>query len=253
MDAGLELTVLTLFPDLVQQYFATSIMARSVERGIVSFSIVDVRQFATDRHRSADDAPYGGGAGMVLLGEPLAAALESVDAAAKHVIYPSPAGLPYRQRDAERLASRQELVVICGRYEGIDQRVIDRYVDEEISIGDYVLSSGEVAAMAIVDSIFRLRGGAIREESTREESFSDGLLEYPHFTRPLEFAGRGVPPPLVSGHHARIEEWRMRQRLKRTASRRPDLIAGRTLTSAERTVAWQWIEKETDDERDPGN
>lgn len=217
-------TVLTLFPELVESYFRSSVMAKAVERGLVGYQTVNIRDFATDKHRTCDDAPYGGGAGMVLKAQPLARALDSVNARDKWVVYPSPAGRRFNQAAAERLAGVREIVLICGRYEGIDQRIIDLYVHEELSIGDYVISSGEVASMVIIDSVYRLLSGVIAEGSLREESHVGGLLEYPQYTRPEVFRGRRVPDVLLSGHHEKIEAWRQDQSRERTRDRRPDLL-----------------------------
>ncbi len=219
----MKLTVLSLFPSIVRAYFESSIMAKAIERGIITYAAVDIRDFAFDVHRTCDDAPYGGGAGMVLKAEPLAAALDSLDAAGKRTVYPSPSGRLFSQSYAEALAKDDELVFICGRYEGIDQRIIDAYVDDEISVGDYVMSSGELAALVIIDTMYRLVDGVIRGESLEEESFTDGLLEYPHYTRPAEFRGMKVPDVLLSGHHAEIERWRYRKRIEKTMKNRPDL------------------------------
>lgn len=220
----MKFTVLTLFPEILDGFFSSSIMAKSIDKGRISYDSIDFREFAFDKHRTCDDAPYGGGAGMVLKPEPLAAALESVDARNKRVVYPSPSGVPLNQSYAEELAGEKELVFICGRYEGIDQRIIDRYVDDEICIGDYVISSGEVAALVIIDAVYRLIDGVINEESLLEESFSNGLLEYPHYTRPYEFSGMKVPDMLLSGNHAEIEKWRSIKRLEKTIKNRPELL-----------------------------
>jgi len=217
-------TILTLFPEIIEQYFNSSIMAKAVERGVVEMQVVDFRDFATDRHRTCDDAPYGGGAGMVIKPEPLAAALDSVGARQKRVVYPSPSGKLFHQGYAEQLSKDEELIFICGRYEGIDQRIIDMYVDDEICIGSYVMSSGELASLVIIDTVYRLVDGVIRKESLDEESFSDGLLEYPHYTRPAEFQGHKVPDILLSGNHAEIEKWRYAQRVEKTERFRPDLL-----------------------------
>ncbi|TVQ39252.1 MAG: tRNA (guanosine(37)-N1)-methyltransferase TrmD [Spirochaetaceae bacterium] len=219
----MRFTLLTLFPEPIDAYFASSIMARAVQKGLVQYRCVNIRDFALDTHRTCDDAPYGGGAGMVLKAEPLAAALDSVGAAGLHTIYPTPAGRSLTTALVEQLGAHEELVLICGRYEGIDQRVIDLYVDDEISIGDYVLSSGELAALVIVDVLYRHLDGVITRESLQEESFQDGLLEYPHYTRPEVFRSRGVPEVLLSGHHERIREWRTQQRIDKTRRARPDL------------------------------
>ena len=185
---------------------------------------------------------------MVLLAEPLAAALDSVDAKARHVVFPTPSGVPFRQDDALRLSEKEGLVLICGRYEGIDQRIVDEYVHEELTIGDYVLSSGELAAMVIIDAVYRLRDGMLRRESVQEDSFQDGLLEYPHYTRPETFRSRSVPEILLSGHHARIARWRRDQQLMRTAINRPDLLQHVQLDEAERKMTESIRKKGRDDE-----
>ena len=217
-------TILSLFPDILDGFFTNSIMAKSVEKGDISYKLIDFREFSKDKHRTCDDAPYGGGAGMVIKPEPLAHALEEVGAENKRVIYLSPSGKPFNQKYAEELSVEKELVFICGRYEGIDQRIIDRYVDDEICIGDYVISSGEVAALVVVDAVYRLIAGVINEESLNEESFSNGLLEYPHYTRPYEYCGMTVPDILLSGNHSEIAKWRLIKRLEKTLEYRPDLI-----------------------------
>ncbi len=219
----MKLTVLTLFPEIVEAYFSASIMARAVERGLIEARIVNIRDFATDRHRTCDDAPYGGGPGMVMKPEPVARALDSVNASETRTIYPTPSGRLFSQACAESFAKESELVIICGRYEGIDQRIIDLFVDDEVSIGDYVLSSGEIAGLTIIDAVYRLVDGVIRKESLSQESHAAGLLEYPHYTRPEEFRGLGVPDILLSGHHARIEQWRYERMLEKTKTVRPDL------------------------------
>ena len=220
----MKFEVLSLFPEIIDSFFTSSIMAKAVEKGIIDYSSVNIRDFATDRHKTCDDAPYGGGAGMVLKPEPLAAALNSVDGKRKRVIYPSPSGIAFDQNQAKRLSGYDELVFICGRYEGIDQRIIDLYVDEEISIGDYVISSGEISTLVIIDAIYRLLEGVISGESLVEESFTDGLLEYPHYTRPFDFHGMTVPEVLISGHHSKINEWRKNERIRKTRKNRPDII-----------------------------
>ncbi len=220
----MKITVLSLFPEIIDSFFTSSIMAKAVEKGLVEYSLVNIRDFARDRHRTCDDAPYGGGAGMVLKPEPLALALDSVEGSLKRVIFPSPSGLVFDQKQAERLAQYEELVFICGRYEGIDQRIIDMYVDEEISIGDYVISSGEISTLVIIDSVYRLLEGVISEDSLLEESFTDGRLEYPHYTRPSSFRGMKVPDVLLSGNHAKISEWREKEGLLKTKKNRPDII-----------------------------
>ncbi len=220
----MKIKVLSLFPEIIEGFFTSSIMARAVEKGIIDYSSVNIRDFAFDKHRSCDDSPYGGGAGMVLKVEPLAGALDSVDAHRKRVIYPSPSGTLFSQEEAERLSEYEELVFICGRYEGVDQRIIDMYVDEEISIGDYVISSGEVSTLVIIDAVYRLLEGVISEDSLIDESFSNGLLEYPHYTRPFNFRGLKVPEVLVSGNHSKIDEWRRKESIRKTRQNRPDIM-----------------------------
>jgi tRNA (guanine37-N1)-methyltransferase len=178
-------------------------MSKAVKRGLVDYELVNIRDYAYDRHRVCDDAPYGGGAGMVLKPEPLARALDAVGAAGKRVVFPTPSGRPFTQSLAHELAGENELVFICGRYEGVDQRIIDLYVDDEVSIGDYVISSGEIAALVMVDAIYRLLDGVITRESLEEESFTQPLLEYPHYTRPEEFRSLRVPEILLGGHHSK--------------------------------------------------
>ncbi|MCL1991676.1 MAG: tRNA (guanosine(37)-N1)-methyltransferase TrmD [Spirochaetes bacterium] len=225
-------TVLTLFPEITDAFFASSIMAKAIKRGIIEYRAVNIRDFARDRHKTCDDAPYGGGPGMLMLAEPLGLALEAALGAAQgegrgrpRVVCLSPSGRPFDQSVAKELAGQAELVLLCGRYEGIDQRVIDLYVDEEISVGDYVLSSGEVAALAVIDSTYRLIDRVISGQSLEEESFSGGLLEYPQYTRPEVYANMKVPEVLLSGHHERIRKWRLEKRIEKTLCRRPDLIS----------------------------
>jgi len=225
----MKYTVLTLFPEIPDAFFANSIMAKAIKRGIIEYQAINIRDFATDKHKTCDDAPYGGGPGMLMLPEPLDLAIKSVlppeNAAEKpRVIYLSPSGRPFNQEFARELTAEKELILICGRYEGIDQRIIDRYVDDEISVGDYVLSSGEVAALAIIDATYRLVDSVICAQSLDEESFSGGLLEYPQFTRPEVFDTMKVPEVLLSGHHEQIRLWRLEKRVEKTLRQRPDLI-----------------------------
>ncbi len=250
-------TVLTLFPDIVDAYFANSIMAKAISRGVVACRSINIRDYATDKHHKCDDAPYGGGAGMLMLSEPLGRALEAAGARSKiagvgnseavpesgaaapepaaaagtelaearpRVVFLTPSGRPFNQALAAEFARERDLILLCGRYEGIDQRIIDAYVDDEVSIGDYVLSSGEVAALAVIDATYRLVDGVITAESLTEESFSDGLLEYPQYTRPELYGTLRVPEVLLSGHHEHIRRWRLRKRLEKTLRVRPELI-----------------------------
>jgi tRNA (guanine37-N1)-methyltransferase len=241
------LHILTLFPAIFDGYASGSILGKAVERGLVSIHLVDIRDFATDRHRTCDDAPYGGGAGMVLKPEPLAAALESIPAVrpvegaapvvgssglsepalGPRVVFLTPSGRVWNQAMAESLALAEETILICGRYEGVDQRVVDMYATDEISVGDYVLSGGEVAAMVVVDTVVRLVPGVIKEQSLAEESLDQGLLEYPQYTRPPLFRGREVPEVLMSGNHAEIRRWRLERSRQKTRALRPDLLDGR--------------------------
>lgn len=225
----MNIDVVTLFPEMVQGFFSNSIMKRAVENGIITYNMIDFRNFAIDRHHTCDDSPYGGGAGMVLKPEPLCKALESIKAKEKRVIYPSPSGKKLTQALSKELSEEENLVFICGHYEGIDQRVIDLYVDDEISIGDYVISSGEIASLVIIDSLYRLVDGVISSESLEEESFSDGLLEYPQYTRPSVFKGLEVPQVLLSGNHKNIKQWRLEKRLEKTLSFRPELLEQKSL------------------------
>jgi tRNA (guanine37-N1)-methyltransferase len=224
-----RVTILTLFPGLFQGFLESSILARAIARGIVTVRLVDIRDFAVDKHHVCDDAAYGGGPGMVMKPEPIAAALESASVPGARVVYLTPAGRRFTQKVAEELAGEGEITLLCGRYEGIDQRVIDAFVTDELSVGDYVLSGGEVAAMAMVDSIARLVPGVITGESLEEESFSGGLLEYPHYTRPEDFRGMKVPEILLSGHHEKIRQWRLKKSVEKTMRHRPELLDSESL------------------------
>jgi len=219
-----KFTVLTLFPEIISGFFNASIMAKAVKSGKIAYELINIRDFALDKHKSCDDLTYGGGAGMLMLPEPLSRALDYTCASEKHVVFLSPSGKVFSQDVATRLSGIEEVVLLCGRYEGVDQRIIDEYVDEEISVGDYVLSSGEVAALVVIDAVYRLVDGVISESSLQSESFVDYLLEYPQYTRPSIFHERKVPDVLLSGHHANIEKWRLRKRIEKTWLVRPDLI-----------------------------
>lgn len=241
----MKFTVLTLFPQIPQAFFENSIMAKAVEKGIIAYDLVNIRDFATDKHHTCDDSPYGGGAGQLMMTEPLGRALDSVKASRKHVIYVTPSGKQFTQSKALELSRKDELVIVCGRYEGIDQRIIDYYVDDEISIGDYVMSSGEVSATVIIDTVYRLIEGVISSESLDEESFSDGLLEYPQYTRPPVYKDMEVPDVLLSGNHEKIRKWRLKKRLEKTLANRPDLIAQARLKGQLTSEAEQMIEEIT--------
>ncbi|MEQ8822559.1 MAG: tRNA (guanosine(37)-N1)-methyltransferase TrmD [Sumerlaeia bacterium] len=228
----LSITILTLFPAWFEGPFGESILGRARERGLLDFRTVDLRPYGVGKHRKLDDTPYGGGGGMLLKPEPIAAALDEAAGAPgserrAHVLYTSPRGRRFVQDEAKRLAELAldpGLVILCGHYEGLDERVIETRVDEEVSLGDFVLTGGEIAAMAIADAVARMAPGVLgNDASAPNDSFFDGLLEGPHYTRPEVFEGRGIPPVLLSGHHAEIERWRREESLRVTRERRPDL------------------------------
>ena len=219
----LEIDVVCLFPGMLEGPLSESIPARIRERGLAEVRIHDLRRWGLGRHRSVDDAPYGGGAGMVLRPEPIGAALEELHRPGSTAILLDPGGEVFRQARAAELAARGHLILVCPRYEGVDERVRDLF-DLELSIGDYVLTGGELAALVVIDAVTRLLPGAIDDASTVEESFSEGLLEYPQYTRPPEFRGLGIPDVLVSGHHAAVRRWRHEAAVARTKARRPDLL-----------------------------
>jgi tRNA (guanine37-N1)-methyltransferase len=226
----MRVDVLTLFPEAFVGPLDVSIIKRAREDGLLDLAIHDIREHATDRHRSVDDYPFGGGHGMVMRVDVLDAALQhvqSLDGPPGLVIYMSPQGERLTDAIVRELAREPRLVIVCGRYEGVDERFIEHCVDREISIGDYVLTGGELPAMVLIDAVARHIPGALGDEaSPEEESFADGLLEHPHYTRPAEYRGWSVPEVLVSGHHANIEKWKKEQRLARTKERRPDLLEG---------------------------
>ena len=221
----MKIDVLTLFPALFAGPLEVSIVQRARTAGLLDLRVHDLRDWTHDRHKTVDDRPFGGGPGMVLKPEPLFEAIEALASESTRVILTSPAGRPFRQSVAGELARYEHLLLICGSYEGVDERVIEALVDDELSIGDYVLTNGGLAAMVVIDAVTRLLPGALGDdESATDESFSHGLLEYPHYTRPAEFRGLKVPEILLSGHHAEIEKWRAEQARLRTAARRPDLL-----------------------------
>ncbi|MBE7497632.1 MAG: tRNA (guanosine(37)-N1)-methyltransferase TrmD [Verrucomicrobiaceae bacterium] len=222
----MRVDVVTLFPEIVTVPMGASIMGRAQEKGALELHVHDLREHGMGKHRHVDDTPYGGGQGMVIRPEPLWAALQAVDRPQARVILMSPAGKPFRQADARRLAAEEHLIFISGHYEGIDQRAIDQWVDEELSIGDYVLTNGAIAAVVVIDAVVRLLPGVLGDEmSAVDESFGEnGLLEAPQYTKPAEFAGLAVPEVLLSGNHAKIAEWRAAQALDRTRRVRPDLL-----------------------------
>lgn len=226
----MKYTILTLFPDLIRPWTEESILQKAIQKGLIAVDTHDIRAYATNKHKTVDDAPYGGGAGMVMRVDVVVRAIEAAGPA-DEVILLTPAGQPLTQPLVERLAGKSHLVLVCGRYEGIDARV-EQFVTREVSIGDYVLMGGELGALVILEATARLIPGVIKEaESHQQDSFSMGLLDHPHYTRPPVFRGLAVPEILTSGHHARIAEWRRKQALKRTKARRPDLLEKAELTA----------------------
>lgn len=231
----LEIDILALFPGMLEGPLSESIPGRIREQGLAEIRIHDLRRWGLGRHRSLDDAPYGGGAGMILRPEPVAAALDELRRPDSTVVLLDPAGRRFDQGRAADLAARSHLVLVCPRYEGVDDR-IRSLVDLELSIGDYVLTGGELAALVVVDAVIRLLPGAIDAESTQEESFAHGLLEYPQYTRPAEFRGETVPPILAGGDHEAVRRWRLEASLRRTLERRPDLLEGRRASREEQGI-----------------
>jgi tRNA (guanine37-N1)-methyltransferase len=229
-----RIDVLSLFPKMFESPFAESIVARARAAGQIQLAVHDIRKWATDRHHVVDDTPYGGGAGMVLKPEPLTRAIRATKGNAGHVVLMSAQGSLFDQAAARRLAQLSHLVIVCGHYEGVDERVIEGEVDEELSIGDFVLTGGELAAMVVIDAVARLVPDVIEAASLTNESHTEGLLEGPHYTRPPEHEGRRVPAVLLSGDHAAIARWRRAEAVRRTAERRPDLLEDAGLTPAER-------------------
>ena len=219
----MQFDVLTLFPEMFEP-IKQSILGKAIENEKIKLKLVNIRDFSKDKHKKVDDTPYGGGAGMVMKPDVVYDAYKSVYEENAKVIYLSPQGKTLNQKKVEELSKEKHLILLCGHYEGIDQRVIDKIVDEEISIGDYVLTGGEIPAMVLIDTVSRYIDGVLNQESIKEESFSQGLLEYPQYTRPEIFEGEKVPEILLSGHHENIEKWRKEQALKITKQKRPDLL-----------------------------
>jgi tRNA (guanine37-N1)-methyltransferase len=237
----MRVDILTLFPEMFAGPFSSSILKRARERGLIEINLVNIRDFSTNKHRTVDDTPYGGGAGMVMGPEALFGAVEHVarqpGSAPPRVVLMCPQGRPFNQAMAGDLAGEENLILVCGHYEGIDERVREALVTDEISIGDYVLTGGELPAMVLVDAVARLIPGVLGEAaSAEEESFNTGLLEYPHYTRPREYRGQAVPDILLSGHHEEIRKWRRRQSLLRTLGRRPELLGQAELTGEDKKV-----------------
>ncbi|MCQ6557942.1 tRNA (guanosine(37)-N1)-methyltransferase TrmD [Paenibacillus mendelii] len=242
----MRIDVLTLFPEMFDGVFRSSILGKARDKGIVQLNAVNFREFANNKHNTVDDYPYGGGGGMVLKPEPLFAAVEDLvpeDGAPPRVILMCPQGETYSQRKAEELAGEEHLVFLCGHYEGYDERIREHLVTDELSIGDYVLTGGELPAMTVIDSVVRLLPGVLgNETSAITDSYSTGLLEHPHYTRPAVFRDWEVPEVLLSGHHAHVAAWRREQSLLRTLNRRPDLLESAELTAKERA----WLEQMRD-------
>jgi tRNA (guanine37-N1)-methyltransferase len=236
----MKFDIVTIFPAMIEAGLGEGVVSRGVERGLLDVAVHDLRRWTTDRHRTVDDVPYGGGPGMVMKAEPLMRAVEDIRAtrgAPDSVVLLSPQGRTFTQAEAERLTRLDHIVLLCGRYEGMDERVREVVATEEISIGDYVLSGGELAALVVVDAVSRLVPGVVGDEqSVVQDSFARGLLDYPHYTRPAEIAGHRVPDVLLSGHHGDVRRWRRKAALIRTLDRRPDLIESATLDDEERAM-----------------
>ena len=223
MEEEMKFDVLTLFPEMFEP-LKQSIIGKAIEKKLIELNLVNIRDFSKDKHKKVDDTPYGGGAGMVMRPDVVYEAYQSVKQDQAKVIYMSPQGKKLNQQIVENLSKESHLIILCGHYEGIDQRVLDEIVEEEISIGDYVLTGGEIPAMVLIDSVSRYVEGVIKQDSIQEESFSNGLLEYPQYTRPEIFQGKAVPEILLSCHHENIEKWRKKRSLEITKKKRPDLL-----------------------------
>jgi tRNA (guanine37-N1)-methyltransferase len=244
----MKFDIVTIFPRMVDAGIAEGVVGRGVDRGLLDVAVHDLREFTTDRHRSVDDLPYGGGPGMVMKPEPIMRAVEhirTVRGVPDAVVVLSPQGRVFNQAGARRLSGLRHVVLLCGRYEGMDERVNQLVATEELSIGDYVLSGGELAALVVVDAVSRLVPGVVGDEqSVAEDSFSQGLLDYPHYTRPVDVEGQRVPDVLLSGHHADVRRWRRKAALARTLERRPELLASAMLDEEDRALLEE-IRKET--------
>jgi len=232
----MKFNILTLFPGLISPFLEEGVLGRSLKKGLLDVDIVDIRSFARGKHKVADDRPFGGGSGMVMKPGPVVRALESITRKKRaSVILLSPQGQKFEQRLAWKLAELEQLILICGRYEGVDERIITHHVDMELSIGDYVLSGGELGALIVLDSVARLIPGVLgSDNSNREDTFEFNLLKYPQYTRPRIFMGEEVPDVLLSGDHQKIEKWRKRESLKRTLKKRPDLLENASLTDEDK-------------------
>lgn len=231
----MQFDVLTLFPEMFEP-LNESIIGRAKEKGLININLINIRDFSKNKHKKVDDTPYGGGAGMVMMPDIVYDAYKSLNSKDAKVIYMSPQGQKLNQKKVVELSKEKHIILLCGHYEGIDQRVIDEIVDEEISIGDYVLTGGELPAMIVIDSVSRYIEGVLKDDSTKEESFSEGLLEYPQYTRPEVFNGKQVPEVLLSGHHENIDKWRREQSLINTKKKRPDLLENIELSEKDKRI-----------------
>ena len=231
----MQFDVLTLFPEMFEP-LNESIIGRAKEKGLININLINIRDFSKNKHKKVDDTPYGGGAGMVMMPDVVYDAYKSLNSKDAKVIYMSPQGQKLNQKKVVELSKEKHIILLCGHYEGIDQRVIDEIVDEEISIGDYVLTGGELPAMIVIDSVSRYIDGVLKDDSTKEESFSEGLLEYPQYTRPEIFNGKQVPEVLLSGHHENIDKWRREQSLINTRKKRPDLLENIELSEKDKRI-----------------
>ncbi len=239
----MRITLLTIFPRMFDSFLSESILGRAIAQGLLTVEAVDLRPFSARKHKNTDDDPFGGGAGMVMLAQPIVDAMAHVapEGSGARRIYMSPRGRTFTQKVAEKLAQAEHIVLLCGHYEGVDQRAIDLCIDEELSIGDYVLTGGETAAMAVVDAVARLVPGVLGSpDSAVDESFTSGLLEYPQYTRPREYQGLTVPDVLLNGNHAEIVKWRRREALRVTWEKRPDLLETAEMTDKERAMVRGW-------------
>lgn len=224
----MKFDILTLFPEMFD-ILKQSIIGKAIEKELIDINLINIRDFSKNKHKKVDDTPYGGGAGMIMKPDVVYDAYKSIKSENAKVIYMSPQGKVLNQKKVEQLSKENHLIILCGHYEGIDQRVLDKIVDEEISIGDYVLTGGEIPAMVLIDSVSRYVEGVLNEESIKEESFSEGLLEYPQYTRPEIFEGEKVPEVLLSGHHKIIEKWRKEKSLEITKNKRPELLKNKNM------------------------
>lgn len=234
----MKIDILTLFPNMFEAVFGDSIIGRARAKGLLELRFTNIRDYTLDKHGKVDDYPYGAGGGMVMAPQPIFDAYKSVckNGEKPYVIYMSPQGSVFNQKKAVTLAQKEHIVLLCGHYEGVDERILEEIVDEEISIGDYVLTGGEIAAMAVTDAVARMIGGVVQNGNSLTESHSDGLLEYPQYTRPPEFHGRTVPEILLSGHDANIKKWRRKQSLLRTKAKRPDMFDKFQLTEEDKKL-----------------